>query len=332
MKAKDFFKKYKERIINSFAIVGAIVLVLVLPAIFKQNTDLSSQAVGETAPGSYMMDAYDSGSVKSAPSYATRIASPMVAQVEVGERKVVRNGSISLLVDKAESAVDQIKNIADQLGGFVENSSLYDSPEIIYVKTASQKTNKYGNITIRVPSSNFDQAVSGIKALAIKVEKDSTNTRDVSAEYVDMEAQLKNLRLEEEQYLSIMKKAVKVEDILNVSSRLADVRGRIERMQAQFNFLSKQIDMSTISVDLRAEADIEGVGTSWRPVSVAKQAIQEMLTSLVAYADGLIMFIINIPILLLRVLITIIWLVGWALGLYLVWKIINYLKARFLDK
>jgi hypothetical protein len=332
MKAKDFFKKYKERIITS-AIVSTLILVLVLSAMYSQNSDPSTQSIGEAVSGGgYMMDAYESGNMKSAPSSVSRIASPMVSQVDVGERKVVRNGSLSLLVDTAENAVEQIKNIAGQLGGFVESSSLYDSPEIIYARTTNQKTNKYGNIIIRVPSTSFEQALADIKALSIKVEKDSTNTRDVSSEYVDMEAQLKNLRLEEEQYLSIMKKAVKVEDILNVSSRLADVRSRIERMQAQFNFLSKQIDMSTIVVDLRAEADIEGVGSSWRPVSVAKQAIQEMLTSLVAYADGLITLIINIPILILRVLITIIWLAGWALGLYLVWKMINYLKGRFLDK
>lgn len=337
MKINDLLKKYKGRMPQIFAVLVGFVLVASLPALLNPKRDQSVMQYGgemAVAPKGYMTDSYDAGAPM--PSSVSRMASSKIMIEEsavAGDRKVVRSGSLSLLVEKTEDAILTIKDIAESLGGFVEASSVYDSPDVIYARTGEDKvSNKYGNISIRVPSTSFDQAINDIRSIAIKVERDSSNTRDVSTEYVDMEAQLKNLRAEEEQYLSVMKKAVKVEDILNVSSRLADVRGRIERMQAQFNYLSKQVDMSTITVDMRAEADIESVGTSWRPVSVAKQAVQDMLTSLVGYADGLIVFIVNIPILLLRLLITIIWLALWVLGLYLVWKIANYLKDRFLDK
>lgn len=335
MKAKDFFKKYKEKMVYSLAVVGALTLIMVLISMFGvSGNDVARQGmIGGFSSSESSADMYDAGVMSKATSPSISMGRPIMAEIaDTLERKVVKNGSMSLLVMKAETAIEQIKGIADRLGGFVENSSLYDSGEIIYARDVNQKNNKYGSIVIRVPSKSYEEAVSGIKTLAIKVERDSTNVRDVSAEYVDIEAQLNNLRSEEEQYLSIMKKAVKVEDILNISSRLADVRGRIERMQAQFNYLSKQIEMSTISVDLRAEADIDSVTTSWRPVSVAKQAIQDMLTSLVGYADGLIIFIINIPILLIRILSTIIWLLIWLVGIFIIWKIVNYLKDRFLDK
>jgi hypothetical protein len=212
----------------------------------------------------------------------------------------------------------------------VENSSISDSDNKYYVQSPASIT-KYGNIVIRVPSVKYNEAIAKIKSFAVKVESETNNARDVSAEYVDLEAQLKNMKAEEAQYQRIMNQAVKVSDVLEVASRLSDVRGRIERMQAQLNLLSKQVDMSTISVDLRAEADIESVGTSWKPLSVAKQALQDMLSSLTGYADGVIVFIISLPILLLSIVTWVLWLLAWALGLYIVWKLFKYLKKRFID-
>lgn len=333
MKAKDIFKKYQEKIVHSFAIAGAVALIAIIYVSVNSNPMPMYGGVAGQKESAVTSDGFSRGmaydmSAPSAPEYAPMPGKSATNFTE--ERKVVKNGSLSLLVERAEDAIEQIKGIADRLGGFVENSSLYDSDMKSYRAPGSEKTSKYGNIVIRVPSARFDEALGGIKALAVKVERDSSNARDVSAEYVDLQAQLKNLKTEEEQYVSIMKRAVKVEDILNVSSRLADVRGRIERMQAQFNFLSKQVDMSTISVDLHSEADIESVGASWRPLSVAKQALQDMLNALVGYADGLIIFIINIPILLLGLLMGVLNILIWIAGLYLAWKLAMYIKERFL--
>lgn len=337
MKAGDFLKKYKERIVYSFAAVGVATLVATLYVSLTSFGPLGNLGQKET-PVSFggalgrMGMTYDTavGESFGAPASSPAVPAMMGTKV-VEERYVVRNGSISLLVKKAEDAVGEIKQIAGRLNGYVENSSLYDSEDNYPrpLNSSEQKISKYGNIIIRVPSVSFDQAVSEIENLAIKVEKESNNTRDVSAEYLDLGAQLKNLKAEEEQYLSVMKRAVKVEDVLNVSSRLADVRGRIERMQAQVNFLSKQVEMSTISVDLRSEADIESVGSSWRPVSVARQAIQDMLTALVDYANELIIFVINIPVLFVRFLMVIVWASAWVLGLYILWRVTLYIRTKY---
>ena len=239
-------------------------------------------------------------------------APPSTPQVPTVDRKVIQNGSLDLLVRKAEEAISAIGGIADKHKGFVEGSNVYEVSEGV----------KSGTVTIRVPSTDFSAAMSEIKQLAVKVQSENTNSQDVTAQFVDLEAQLKNYKAEEEQYRQIMARAVKIEDVLNVASRLAEVRGRIEQTQGQLNYLSRQIDMSTISVSLTSEAEVQVFGIIWRPLTVVKQAFKALLTDLTRFADSAIFFAFGLPILAIKVLI-------FVLVLWILWKIFVWSKKKF---
>src|SRR3989344_4631117 len=102
---------------------------------------------------------------------------------KLAERKVLRNGSLSLLVKKAEEASKAIQDIADRLSGFVQSAQVYE------VSSGVQS----GSVTIRVPSDYFDEAIGEIKKLAVKVERESATAQDVTEQFVDLEARLKYL-------------------------------------------------------------------------------------------------------------------------------------------
>ncbi|PYX85220.1 MAG: hypothetical protein DMG68_18470 [Acidobacteria bacterium] len=57
-------------------------------------------------------------------------------------------------------------------------------------------------------------------ANSTRIETEKTDANDVTKQYVDLQAQIHNLRTEEAQYLSIMKSAAKVPDMLDVSEKL----------------------------------------------------------------------------------------------------------------
>ncbi len=228
------------------------------------------------------------------------------------DRKVIRNGSLSILVNNAESAIFDINKVADDMNGFVEYANIYEVSEGV----------KSGSATIRVPSDKFTEAIEKIKSLAIKVERESIDSRDVSAEYVDLEARIKNYRFEERQYQEIMDKALKIQDILDVASRLAEVRGRIERTEGQLNHLSRQIDMSAISISLTAEPEVQVFGIIWRPFTVIKQSVRSFIADITGFVDWLIGFIFKIPIYLLRI----------TIAVAIVWfglRVLVWLKRKF---
>jgi hypothetical protein len=162
-----------------------------------------------------------------------------------------------------------------------------------------------------VPSKNFVNAIEAFKKIAVKVSNESVSSNDVTAQYVDLEAELKNYKAEEVQYREIMSRAVKIEDVLNVSAKLAEVRGRIDRTQAQMNYLSRQVDMSTISISLTGESEVKIFGIVWRPFTVLKQSIRNLFAELANFADWLIGFAFKLPILIIKLafLILVLWVV-----------------------
>jgi peptidoglycan hydrolase CwlO-like protein len=87
-----------------------------------------------------------------------------------------------------------------------------------------------------------------VRAIAKSVEQDVVEARDVTREYVDREAALHNARAEEQQYLLILKRAASVKDVLEVSSKLAEVRAHIDELQTDLRSLHSQGDMSLLTI------------------------------------------------------------------------------------
>ncbi|HSR89653.1 MAG TPA: DUF4349 domain-containing protein [Candidatus Udaeobacter sp.] len=231
------------------------------------------------------------------------------------DRKVVKNGSVSMLVKKADESAEKIKRIAGEFNGFVDGVNIEDISE----------TSKFGTITIRVPADNFDKALGKIKELAIKVDSEQVKATDITEEFVDLEARLKNLKAQEAQYLKILDQAKKIDDILNVSNNLSYVRGEIERLEGRMRYLSDQVDMSSITASLTEEADVQLFGIRWRPLFSLKQGVRDMLSGLKDYADSVLSFIFLLPVL-------IVWLVTFAIGLWLLIKIYRLIKNKFFYK
>lgn len=169
---------------------------------------------------------------------------------ELVERKITKNGELELLVQDAETSAKKITNKTLELGGFIQNTNIREVEEGV----------KSGSIIVKIPADKFTEALAAFKGYGIKVERELTNAQDVTERYIDLEAQLKNLRAEEEQYLEVMKQAYTVENILKVSQYLSRVRGQIERLEGQLKYLDRQVDMSTITTYLTAEAEIEVFG------------------------------------------------------------------------
>ena len=162
------------------------------------------------------------------------------------DRKIVRNGALELTVKSPADAAEQIRLMAESMGGYLEAAQIGGTKE---APTA--------DVTIRIPAAHFEEAKAGIRKLAARVESEKTDAQDVTRQYVDMEARLRNLRAEEAQYLTIMKSAYKVEDLLEVSEKLSEVRGQIEQQQAEFQTLSRQVETVAITISLRALADAQ---------------------------------------------------------------------------
>jgi len=144
------------------------------------------------------------------------------------DRKIVKTGSMTLEVEDIAETLDEVAEMADEFNGYVVSSYKHE-----YERGVS------GHITIRVPSEKFEEAFARLRQLAVAVPDETTTAKDVTEEYVDLEAQLSNLLATEAQYLTLMEKAENVEEMLKVQKELSNVRGQIEQIEGRMKYLEQ---------------------------------------------------------------------------------------------
>lgn len=307
---KDFYYTHKKQVIIGGVVLGAVLLIafFIAGALMGANrTDMGYNLNTTTGFTEKAVMQTRGIAVDSVAAEESRIFPPTPGVPASGvidqsvERKVIKNASVDMVVKNTEQAIEKIKSIASVNNGFVGNATVWETGD-----------EKRGNISIRVPSDVFDKALVSIKDLAVKVTREDINSRDVTEEFVDLEAQLKNYKAAEKQYLNILSRAYTVEDILKVRKELDRVRGNIERMQGRINYLSRQISMSTIAVSLTSEADVKVLGIVWSPWLEIKAGVRDMLTGIVGFVNLLIAFVFKLPLLILwLILITAVVWGGW---------------------
>lgn len=201
-----------------------------------------------------------------------------------GDRKLVRTASLSLIVKSPAQCAGKIVRLAQDAGGFLVSSQISGGADAVYA-----------SLSIRVPTERFEAVSTQIRSFATHVEEDNLESEDVTRQYVDDDARLRNLRAQEQQYLGILRKAASIKDTLEVSDKLNQVRGAIEEKQAEFAALSKRVETVALNISLRGEAEAQVFGLHWRPLYQLKSAAREGLNGLGDYAASMTFFAFYLP-------------------------------------
>ncbi|MEL6180931.1 MAG: DUF4349 domain-containing protein, partial [Myxococcota bacterium] len=154
------------------------------------------------------------------------------------QRMVIREATLELRADAPQTIGIQITQLAEGSGGFVVHS------EANGVGDAVTRV----DITVRVPSQQFEPTLSQMRGLG-KVLREEVSGKDVTEEYVDLEARLRTKRHMEERMLAILQQAASVEDTLKVEQELGRVRSDIEKIVGRKRYLEDRVSFSTIHVN-----------------------------------------------------------------------------------
>ncbi|MFH1087394.1 MAG: DUF4349 domain-containing protein [Chloroflexota bacterium] len=172
-------------------------------------------------------------------SSPVEMSTAATSTADVPDRLVVRTGNMQLVVEDVLAVIDRAMRLAESLGGYVVSSSSWREGDRLR-----------GAITIRVPAGRFAEAMSALSDMAVEVTSQTTSAKDVTEEYVDLNARLQNLLATEQQLLLILQKAEKVEDILAVQREITRTREDIERTKGRIQYLERTSETSLIEVHL----------------------------------------------------------------------------------
>lgn len=229
----------------------------------------------------------------------------------VSERKLIRTAELSLQVKDLHAVRQQCNALASEVGGYTEQSDTYDESD--HASSA--------NLKLRIPANRLDEAIDRLKKLSIRVDHEKLESKDVTREYIDLDAHFRNLQAGEQQYLAILKRASTVKDTLDATQHLNDVRGQIDQLQAQLKYLSHQVEMSTVSLDLHMNAATFSA-IRWTPSLTARNALHDLAQGLADWADVLLSVLIELPLILL-------WVLTIAAAALIVWKPSRFVLRRF---
>jgi hypothetical protein len=163
------------------------------------------------------------------------------------ETKIIKTASVTLEVKDVPGAVEILKNIAAQKGGYISSTNVQKG----YNDRLS------GSVVIRIPQAEFENALTGVKAIGT-VKSSSTQGQDVTEEYVDLQAQKISYQNQLAQYNAIMKQSTKIEDIIKVQEQIDRVQTELNRLEGRLKYLNSRIDLSTITISLQEPEPVGG--------------------------------------------------------------------------
>jgi hypothetical protein len=161
-------------------------------------------------------------------------------------RMIIRSGYASVEVRSVDSATPLVRALADQIGGFIANSSI----------EGGRDQPRTARFEIKAPAQNFDRLVSGLSPLG-KLESVNVTAEDVGEEYVDVNARITNDRRLEDRLVQLLAtRTGKLKDVLDVEHELARVREEIERQEGRLRYLRTRTELSTLTVTVHEPVPI----------------------------------------------------------------------------
>ena len=155
-------------------------------------------------------------------------------------RKLIRNARAELEVASFDAAVDAITAAATRDGGFLDTRNA--------ARGGNGKLS--GTLVVKVLPENLDRFLAGLRTLG-DLKNQTIQTEDVTKDYFDTDARLRNARRMEDRLLKMLDEVKgKMSEVLQVEKELGRVRADIEQMQGQLQLYDSQVRYATVTLSL----------------------------------------------------------------------------------
>jgi hypothetical protein len=270
-----------------------VVLVLALAACTGGDDGAFEMADGETMRAS---------ADTSGPLAAEDVA-PGTIEVSLetsDKRLVIRHANLELEADDTRALFELITQMTEHAGGYISDATVYP--------VEGDEEQPFISMSLRLPADQLNATLNAIKDGADEVISESQDAQDVTEQYVDLNAQLTNLEALETELRALLTEVreqpgADPDKLLRVFNEVATVRGQIEQIKGQLQYLDDVVALATVSVQL-VPTDVVTpiVDTGWEPLTVARDALTKLVDGLQVLADWGIRFaVFGLPMLLITI-------------------------------
>jgi hypothetical protein len=161
------------------------------------------------------------------------------------QRKIIHTAAVDVSVKDVDDATAKAREYVAGVNGYVAKSEVTGTAG--YRRTAT--------LTVRVPADRYDATVGEFGKLGV-VTRSASDAQDVTEEFIDVEARLRNLKAEEQALNKLLEtSAGKLEDVLKIREQVVRVRSDIERVEGRLKYLTTMTDLATVVLTLREDKE-----------------------------------------------------------------------------
>ena len=203
------------------------------------------------------------------------------------DRQIIYRATINLQVKSFAECDREIGARVKAAGGYIAQ----------FQEDRSYGNQRGGRWTVRLPAAGFTDFLEAVSKLGIAERRD-VQSQDVTEEYVDLEARLKNKQALEARLLDLVaKRGDGIKDVIALENEMNRVTEEIERLQGKLRYLSNRIALTTVEISAYEKLDyqpaeatfVTRVGnTFWVSLDNLRQLGEGLLLTAVALGPWLV--------------------------------------------
>lgn len=274
---------------QSTLLISLTIFLLILVAYFSYTSDFGpnilrvlqpSNRLSNSNQSDYQVDPKSTYGVSGSDSMQTEQLNSKIAPANQvaptnntasQDRKIIKNANLNITVKNIDDVSRNLEQRASAIGGYLVESNISNN--------LNSQDFKTGYIRLRIPASNLSDFLVQTKTLAVKVISENINSSDVTSEFIDLQARLKNLQAAETQYQQLLSKTTKVTEILEVQRELTNTRSQIEQLQGQINYIEKSSELSEVYITLTLDSSELPITPEnrWEPQNIFKSSLRSLV-------------------------------------------------------
>jgi hypothetical protein len=172
-----------------------------------------------------------------APSSEFKVGEERNENPLIETQKLIRNANLRFETQNLEETYQRINLAASKHQAYFQRDT-----------ESKDYQSVFRSLTVRVPQKNFESLINDITTGITYFDMKEIGSRDVTEQFIDLEARLKAKKSLEERYLDLLKKATKISEILEIERELTNIREEIESKEGQLKYLQSSVSFSTIEI------------------------------------------------------------------------------------
>lgn len=202
------------------------------------------------------------------------------------ETKIIKTADLRFQSSDLDTSYENLKTGITKYKAIIQNDESGKTDESVY-----------RNLTIRIPSQNFDSFISDISKGVQHFDRKEISQQDVTEEYVDTESRMKSKKKLEERYLQLLSKASKVSEMLEIEKKLAEIREEIEAKEGQLKYMQNRVSMSTVNIQMytynasESGATVSYGGKIWNSIKEGFNGLSNFMLSIISIWPFILIFV-----------------------------------------